>query len=208
MKTLLQKILRSALLLIVIAFISNAHAWKLVKEGEGVQVFTQPSRFESFKMFKGTTTLSTTLQQAVSFLTQADKATQWLHDCIESKVLEKYNPNHYLVYQVTKAPWPVSNRDYVLDIKIEYSDDNLSADIFVEAQSGFVDPHKKRIRVTELHGHWRLEQLNEASLKLTLQTEANPTGTIPAWLANAFVVDQPYNTLRNLQRHFKQGSAN
>jgi len=153
-------------------------------------------------MFKGTTLLDTDLSHAIAFLTQADKATTWLHDCIESRVLETYSATHYLVYQVTKAPWPVSDRDYVLDIQIKYSDDMQSADIFVEALTGHVETHKKRIRVTELHGHWRLEKSDDA-LKITYQTEANPTGKIPAWVANAFVVDQPFNTLLNLKRHFQ-----
>ena len=196
------KALRIASFTLLALFTSNSYAWDLAKEGDGVQVFTQASQFKSFKMFKGITELTSSLEEAITFLTQADKAPLWLHDCTESKVLTTYSPNHYLVYQVTRAPWPVSDRDYVLDIKIEYADDMQSADIYVEAQTGHVEPHKKRIRVTELHGHWRLETSSPDTLTLTYQTEANPTGKIPAWLANAFVVDQPFHTLLNLKRHF------
>lgn len=195
--------LYSAVLFVLLSFTAQVQAWSLAKDKDGVRVFTQGSSYSGFKMFRGEVQLTTDLEQALEFLKAAEIATTWLHDCIESRLLESISSNHYTVYQVIKAPWPVHDRDYVLDIRINRSE-SKKAVIQVKGldRADLVPKQKKRIRVTELNGTWTLTETSENSVEIIYQTEANPTGKIPAWLANAFVVDQPFNTLLNLKKHF------
>lgn len=192
-------------LLSVLALASPSFGWELVKDKEGIQIYTRDSRFENFKMFKGEVELDTSIDEAMAYLSQPALATDWLHDCSESRLLTLHSPDHYVVYQVTSAPWPVNDRDYVLDIKIERDHQKRSADIYVQALDDVktVPRHKKRVRVTELFGRWQLQTISDKKIKLSYETEANPTGKIPAWLSNAFVIDQPFHTLQNLKLHFQ-----
>lgn len=196
--------LQNLLFFVLISFAAHVHAWTLAKDKQGIQVFTQDSQYSGFKMFRGEVLLDSNLENALEFLKDVAKATIWLHDCKESKLLESITENHYRVYQVIKAPWPVHDRDYVLDIQVKRSPQEGKAIIEVTGlnRPDLAATTSKRVRVTELHGIWTLIEQSEDSVKIVYETEANPTGKIPAWLANAFVVDQPYNTLLNLKNHF------
>ena len=196
--------LYSGFLFVLLSFTAQVQAWSLAKDKQGVRVFTQDSSYSGFKMFRGEVQLSTSLQQALEFLKDPKKAPLWLHDCTESRLLESISSNHYTVYQVIKAPWPVQDRDYVLDIRVNRSASGKKAVIQVKALDlmDLVPLKKKRVRVTELTGTWTLSETSNNLVNIVYQTEANPTGKIPAWLANAFVVDQPFNTLLNLKKHF------
>lgn len=198
--------LYSSLLFVLLSFTAHVQAWSLTKDKDGVRVFTQDSSFSGFKMFRGEVEVPTDLEQALKFLKDAPLATTWLHDCIESRLLESITSNHYTVYQVIKAPWPVHDRDYVLDIRVNRSESEKKAVIQVKGldRRDLMPEQKKRVRVTELKGTWTLTETADNSVEIIYQTEANPTGKIPAWLANAFVVDQPFNTLLNLKKHFAQ----
>ncbi len=196
--------LYSLLFLVLISFATQTQAWSLAKDKQGIKVFTQDSRYSGFKMFRGEVLLDSNLENALEFLKNVEQATLWLHDCNESKLLESITENHYRVYQVIKAPWPVNDRDYVLDIQVKRSPPEGKAviEVFGLDRPDLASTSGKRVRVTELHGVWTLIEQSEDSVKIIYETEANPTGKIPAWLANAFVVDQPYNTLLNLKNHF------
>ncbi|KZZ42800.1 hypothetical protein A3758_13605 [Oleiphilus sp. HI0118] len=196
--------LYSGLFFVLLGFTTQLHAWSLAKDKEGVRVFTKDSSFSGFKMFRGEVRVNADLDRALTFLQDAKLATTWLHDCIESRVLASTSAEHYTVYQVIKAPWPVDDRDYVLDIRITRAKTAKKAVIEVRGldRPDLVPLKQKRVRVTELNGTWTLTQIAENSVEITYQTEANPTGKIPAWLANAFVVDQPFSTLLNLKQHF------
>lgn len=192
------------LIFFLIGFASHVQAWNLAKDKDGVKVFTQDSRFPGFKMFKGEVQISTSLERAIAFLKDVENAKAWLHDCKESKLIQSIDFNHYRVYQVTEAPWPVQDRDYVLDIEVLRSQTKKHAVIKVKGldRQDLMPLQKKRIRVTDLNGTWTLTETASNSVTIVFETEADPTGKIPAWLANAFVVDQPFNTLLNLKRHF------
>ena len=197
--------LYSGFLYVLLSFTAEVQAWSLAKEKEGIRVFTQDSSYSGFKMFRGEVQLRANFERTLEFLKDAKIATEWLHDCIESRLLESFSSSHYTVYQAIKAPWPVHDRDYVLDIRVNRSESIRKAVIQVKGldRPDLVPLKNKRVRVTELIGTWTVTETAENSVEIIYQTEANPTGKIPAWLANAFVVDQPFNTLLNLKKHFE-----
>ena len=55
------------------------------------------------------------------------------------------------------------------------------------------------VRIPYLDGFWLLEKIDDNKTKVTYQVHADPGGTIPAWLANATAVNNPYETLRNMR---------
>ena len=124
---------------------------------------------------------------------------EWLHECVDSQIMETTEKGEIIVYQETSAPWPVTNRNFVLKMKVDRAEDASNAKVSFTA---LVEPevaNDECVRVTELNGSWTLPQTSEGSLNVVYQTSADPAGDIPSWLANAFVVDQPYNTLKNLR---------
>ncbi len=194
MKRLTATIL-SALLLTSTA----SQAWNLEEDDEGIKVFTQDIEGSDFKAFKGEMNTEAQLDEVLTIIRDVESMDEWLHECAASQVIEKTSEDEMIVYQETSAPWPVMDRNFVLKMKVNRADDGLSAKINFSAM---VEPEVSNddcVRVTELTGSWTLTQTSDNNVLIVYQTSADPAGDIPSWLANAFVVDQPYNTLLNLR---------
>jgi hypothetical protein len=63
---------------------------------------------------------------------------------------------------------------------------------YLPLQQGFV-------RVSRVKGFWQLKPY-EGGVEVVYQVHSDPGGSVPAWLANSFVVDAPFNTLINLRK--------
>ena len=190
----------TASLLGILLFTSTVcFAWDLELDDEGIKVFTQEIEGSDFKAFKGEMDTQAQLDEVLSIIRDVESMDEWLHECVDSQIMETTEEGEIIVYQETSAPWPVTNRNFVLKMKVDRAEDASNAKVSFTA---LVEPevaNDECVRVTELNGSWTLTQTSEESLNVVYQTSADPAGDIPSWLANAFVVDQPYNTLKNLR---------
>ena len=181
----------------------TSFAWDLEKHEDGIKIYTQETQGSDFKAFRGEMTIKAALQDTLSVIKDVGNMDQWLHECTTSTVLEQPSENEIIVYQETNAPWPVSDRNFVLKMKV-LRPNTTTAIVQFKALIEPEVPDTDCVRVTELVGSWTLKQLTPKQLHITYETSANPAGDIPAWLANAFVVDQPFNTLRNLRTRLSE----
>ena len=55
------------------------------------------------------------------------------------------------------------------------------------------------VRVAEVSGFWKLEPKGVGEVEVTYQLHTEPGGSVPSWLANSFVVDAPFNTLKAMR---------
>lgn len=55
------------------------------------------------------------------------------------------------------------------------------------------------VRVAKVDGFWQFTAQGER-VEVVYQVGSDPGGSVPAWLANSFVVDAPYNTLYKLRQ--------
>ncbi len=55
------------------------------------------------------------------------------------------------------------------------------------------------MRVTQVDGFWKFTPKGAGQIEVTYQVHTEPGGDVPSWLANKFVVDAPFNTLKALK---------
>ncbi len=60
---------------------------------------------------------------------------------------------------------------------------------------------KGYVRVAQVEGFWKLVPKGANETEVTYQVHTKPGGSVPSWLANKFVVDAPFNTLKALKEH-------
>ncbi|MCG8670617.1 MAG: START domain-containing protein [Pseudomonadales bacterium] len=173
--------------------------WKLRKDKKGIQIFTREVKGSDFHSFKGIITLDTNLSTLMAVHTDVAYVKEWMKDCDESEMLSELTPTGYTAYFKTNSPWPVKDRDYALQYTIEQDKADLAVKLSFRSAVGLVPKADDCVRITELEGFWKMEPLGKQQVKVTYQVEADPSGNIPAWLANNFVVDQPYESLQRLR---------
>lgn len=188
------------LVLIFIIFCSNSYAWNLEHDKNGIQIYTKDIAGSDFKAFRGKTIINSDLINVIAHQVNIESMSEWLQDCSKSELISQLNGQEIYIYQRTSAPWPVSDRDYVLHMKITQDPEDYSVLITFEASSEFSKSDVDCVQVTQLTGYWRFTPIEENKVLVEYETAADPAGQIPSWLANSFVVDQPLGTLKNIKK--------
>lgn len=179
----------------------TANGWELAKKSDGIEVFTRLPKDSDFKAFYAVTHLKAPLRQLVAMGLHIGTQTDWIQDCEKSELLKHISDNQYYAYYVTYAPWPVENRDYVLHAEVTRDSKSHAVTIHFRAVNGIKKPTSDNVRAAKVVGFWRFTPERDQQVKVEYQVEANPGGWVPAWLANSFVVNQPFETLQKMRRH-------
>jgi len=179
---------------------TQVSAWEIELEEEGIKIYTQEIEGSSFKAFRGEVLVKTSLRNLVAHHTDIEQMKNWLQDCIESEIIQKVSGRDFYIYQRTSAPWPVSDRDYVLHSRIDQDPETLIVTMNFEASTQFSKSDEDCVPVTKLTGFWRFTPKQNGMVYVEYETHADPSGNLPSWLANSFVIDQPLGSLTKLRK--------
>ncbi|MNT73268.1 hypothetical protein D3C72_2119520 [compost metagenome] len=68
----------------------------------------------------------------------------------------------------------------------------------LEGVPKYLPEEKGFVRVAKVDGFWKL-QPKDGGTEVTYQVHTEPGGSVPSMVANKFVVDAPFNTLKALK---------
>ncbi|MCH2158408.1 MAG: START domain-containing protein [Oleiphilaceae bacterium] len=159
--------------------ISSIHAWELEKSNDGIKIFTNEIEGSDFKAFRGKKHITAQLSDVLMVIKNLESIDDWLHEYIKSQIIEQVSENEIIVYQETSAPWPITNRNFVLKMKVSQTNPNKAVVRF----SALVEPDvpdQDCVRVTELIGGRTLTRETPTLLHIICETSADPAGDIPA----------------------------
>ncbi len=198
MQTPILKYTVFALFLTILCGFTSVGEWELKKDKNGVQVYTRAKSGSTLKEFKGTALIKTSMEEIIGVLSDINSYTEWQHNCLKTYIVKENDDNEDVtVYVLTAAPWPVSDREVIIDNTIVRDADG-SITMFMKASDKDVPPNEGIVRITYLEGFWKIEPKPDGVL-VTNQVHTDPGGKIPDWLANSTVIDSPFNTLLNLK---------
>lgn len=175
----------------------QAETWRLVKEEGGIQVYLQPAVGSNFQAFRAVTRMRTTLPQIMALQDDVVLACSWMHACIEQRLLKQKGDLSW-VYSQFAAPWPVKPRDSIVRVTTEFVPDGRVIR-YLHGETDYLPLFGGFIRVSKVEGFWQFTPY-EGGVEVVYQVHSDPGGRVPAWLANSFVVDAPFNTLNDLRQ--------
>ncbi len=193
---------KKLLLLMILLFLAptlQASEWRLVRDQDGIQVFTRKVEGSPIAQSRAVVTLETTLPPLIALITDGDNQQRWVDSVDESRTVRRVDASKAYVYTISKAPWPVSNRDAVVLTELFRNPDSPVVEIRSHAVPDLLPEEKGYVRVKMVDFRWRLTPLADNRVEVRYLLHSDPGGQIPAWLINSTVVDQPFNTLRSLR---------
>ena len=178
--------------------------WKLAKSKNGVKVYLRSVPGYQLKEYKCEMISDASIELLTAILKDYSDHKNWGGGISESTILNQSGENEFHVYFRNPAPWPVSDRDIITHFEWENWEDGVT-NIKMTAAPDYI-PHKNGIvRITYMNGYWRLTPMGDGRVLITTGAHADPGGSIPDWLANAGVVDIPYDTMLGLKRRAARG---
>ncbi|HSZ87603.1 MAG TPA: START domain-containing protein [Puia sp.] len=197
---LLRKI--NALIFFVTVFSISANAqndWRLKKEQSGIKIYMRTNEHSSFNEIKVEMTIQAKPSWLVALLLDVPNHSHWVYNVKTSYVLKKMADNELYFYEVVDSPFPASDRDLVVHLKITQDSATKIMNISAINIPNYIPAKKGIVRVPVSNESWKVIPINTNSLRIEYYLEIDPGGSIPAWLLNNFAEKGPYESFRHLQ---------
>lgn len=178
--------------------------WEEVRRENGVIVWQRTLPDRDMPIFRGQTVIGANIYLLLAILADFDNHCQWMHGCHTAKLLEARDDHHRISYNRTDAPWPIDDRDVVLESHVEVHPDAHKVRIrFASVQSPLMPEVDGVVRMNRLRGYYELVALGPDKTRVQYQVDTDPGGYLPDWVVAMASEDIPVNTLTNLRKRAK-----
>lgn len=178
---------------------AQADDWQTAKQADGITVSLSSVPGSEYKAYRGVVVINASVAKIRALQEDVAAACGWIHECKLQKLL-KTEGDQAWTYTQFDTPWPVTPRDSVLHVTNTIGTDG-TVTRKLEGVPQYIPEEKGFVRVTQVEGYWKLVPKGPNSTEVTYQVHTEPGGSVPSFVANKFVVDAPFNTLKALKEH-------
>ncbi|RMN47128.1 START domain-containing protein [Pseudomonas syringae] len=201
MSSLYRMVVACGLTVMVVGAV-QAEDWKVARNEDGIKVSLSEVPGSDYKAYQGIAVINASVSKLRALQEDVAGACAWIHECKLQKVL-KHEGDKTWTYSQFNTPWPVTPRDSVLLITtLEGADGSITRNL--EEQPRYIPEEKGFVRVSEVKGFWKMVPKGPNQTEVTYQVHTEPGGSVPSMIANKFVVDAPFNTLKALRERAAQ----
>lgn len=176
--------------------------WKPASKTKGDKgVVVEVADVSGFELnaFRAVSTFEATVAQLCAAIMDMTRFAEWADGTKTAEVVKRFSDNHQACYCVHHAPWPVKNRDGVIEQQIMRLNEETVC-IHLRSNNNLVPVKKGLVRVEYLRGTWVLTDRGDGKTRVTYQVHSDPGGNIPDWLVNTMITEAPTATLANLHK--------
>ncbi len=181
------------------SFCFSNNDWHLKKVDKGITVYTRESENSGFEELKAITHLKTSVSSIVALLYDFEAYPAWVYKCGKSGTLKIISEKELIHYQTIMAPWPVDNRDFVVNIKIHQNKKTKVITINSYAMGNYIPVFPGYVRIMKFDGSWVITPQNDGTVEIEYQLLVDPGGYVPAWVVNMVVIEGPFETMTNIK---------
>ncbi|MDB5264095.1 MAG: hypothetical protein JWQ14_3378 [Adhaeribacter sp.] len=179
--------------------ISAQDNWELKKNENGITVYSRGITNEKLKEIRVVCELPGTTAQLKEILQNVGGHARWVYLTKKTNLVKKVDDQTLIYYSASDMPWPVTDRDLVVELTITEAPDSGNLSIRAKSISDYLPPKKDYVRVPYSLATWEVVPLPNNKLKVDYTFRVNPGGDIPSWIVNAAATTGPYNTFVKLR---------
>ncbi len=179
---------------------ATAAEWQEVHNEGGIQVWQRTVPGSSFLEFKGKGRVNAGIKKVLAVLQDSQRKTEWMESCVDNRDLRVFGVGRRRVYNRTGSPFPlVSDRDVVVETKIDIDLTNKKLTIMAWNVADPLAPEVEGVvRMPKLLLTWEVVAISENVTEVTYQVQADPGGSLPAWVVNLASKKIPQKTIAKL----------
>ena len=204
MKTPLIKFVCLVLCSVLAAEAICQYNWKLTKEKDGIKVYQSEVKHSKFKNIKVECTFEGTYDKLIAVLNNVTQQKDWVYNSKNSSILKRIGPDEFFYYTETYLPWPMSNRDAVVHLKINKDSLNRFLKISSVSVPDYIPEKSSKVRVPRSDISWYVTMPSAKTISIVYIFDADPGGSVPAWMVNVFTDKGPYESFKKLSEILKR----
>ncbi len=182
--------------------------WILKTDKEGIKVYTKNLENSSLKVSKTVCVIDATLNKITAVLLDINRAADWVYATKKSTLLKQLNPLELYYYSEVSVPWPASNRDYVVHMKVSQDEKTKAVSVVGENKPTYLPAVKNIVRIQQSYTKWLMMPLPNGQVLIEYYLQVDPGGIVPVWLINLFSTKGPFETFKNLRLQVKKDIYN
>ena len=194
------KKLFAVMLLVCLSVMAHAQTdWELKKDQDGIKVYTGSVPNSNIKAVRVACILDATLSQLAALLLDIKAHEQWVFNTKTSYLVKQVSNSHLCYYSEVNMPWPLTNRDVVVDMNITQQPATKVMYVCVNSTENFVPVNNDKVRVPLSKVYWTVTPVGNNKVSVEYVGQADPGGSLPAWLVNSFSTKGPFETFKKLK---------
>ena len=177
----------------------SQYNWKLTKNKDGIRVYQSEAKNSIYKSIKVECTFEGTYDKLISVLNDVSLHPNWVYNNKTSSMIKRISPTEFYYYTETSLPWPMTNRDAVVHLKMTKDSLDRFVKISAIAEPGYIPQKSGKVRVPQSNIQWYVTMPTAKTIQIMYTFEANPGGSVPAWLVNSFADKGPFESFKKLE---------
>lgn len=187
------------MLLMMLPAASEEQAWQIEKEQDGIRISSRAVDGWTIREIRGEARYTGRLSSLVAAINDPAASPELNEFVVESIVQNRERDTRYQLYTLTKMPWPLADRDVLMQREIAQDPTTLAVIVTDTAVTGGVPEKKDLVRITRSRQQWTLTPAADGSVAIELRMLTDPNGPVPASLLNKLSISTPFKTLVKLK---------
>jgi hypothetical protein len=179
-------------------------SWTLKHNKDGIEIYTRTIENSDYKGIKVKCSLPATLTQFTAVIMDVNTAGEWLYATKSSSLLKQVSPAEVYYYSEVGLPWPLNNRDFICHLTAIQDPRTKVVTIDGPVVPDYMPQKEGIVRVTRSSGKWIVTPAGANMVNIEYTLEADPGGSLPAWLVNLFVTKGPMESFKKLKEQINK----
>jgi START domain len=182
--------------------------WQPVKDEDGIKVWSLEIPGRDLPGFRGITTIDASLDEILKAMYDIPAHTEWMWKMREARVVKQLSESHGIIYYRVRAPWPIKDRDMVVDVDYRFTPQHNALTIrFKQTHEEKVEVPFWTVRTKRLEGFYRLWIDEAGKTQVLYQVEVDIGGNVPDFSARNYARKLPFFTLQRLRERVESQRA-
>jgi hypothetical protein len=177
--------------------------WEQKINENGIEVFTRKPLNGNLKELRVVCDLLCSKAELIKTLQDINNYHNWVYSTKSTNMLKVVNPQQMIYYSVSHLPWPLKDRDLIVQLSIMPGAESNDFEIQAKSLPDYLPRNTDFIRVPYSSALWKVTVVNEHLLKVDYTFSVDPGGSIPVWLVNSTLAIGPYKSFLQLKEQLK-----
>jgi hypothetical protein len=144
--------------------------------------------------------VNATIDELLTELLDFKSHSEWMWNTTESRLVKRLSDTRAIIYNMVNAPWPVKDRDMVMESDYRFTPDHKALTIrFHQTKDGGVPVPWRVVRVPRIEGFYRFWSESPTRTNVLYQVEVDIGGNVPNFSARRYARKLPFETLEALR---------
>lgn len=182
----------------------RAQTWNFVKEKDGIKIYTGVEAGKFLKSYRGVTDINAPAEDIFALIEDVNNTDWWDKNLTQIKVLfyeKNKRAQYYLVYDL---PWPVTDRDLCVDVKVTIEPVTGERRITAFPLTGVIPERNDMVRIKDYRQTWTVIPAGKETSHVILEGFVDPAGNIPDWVSNMLIIDSPIKAISGVRERIEK----